>query len=855
MADALPDMAPAQPQAHPDAQATVTDFLDYTEFYPSDLARSLTLIKKLDAKYLEATAKVHQLTALYGTLPSLAPAERPDPEDLRKQISIALDEASRARESSSAEAVRLYENTERHNNRLITIRKKLQALPEPPSRDPTPVPVSPQTTRARKEAERTPRIMLHVPDTPRPRTTSTARVQKHRERKRRAMAAIVPGQVMPAGSGLSPAPSGSDFDMPASPTLSDFGDDLEGEAPGRVKIPKDKKLLKPKAQKAPRGPRPPGVMGTNVHSQVAGISTSNALAQLTPPPPDAKPGSKWAPWHKLTEYEMAVLRKSMKKNAIWQPSDTMIRRELSAKGRGWENYKKAREEADANGEPLLDEAPMDPNKEVLDPGETSFKPLGKEEQNLINRGMKLNEMKKLKREATLREQAARDAQEVEDATRRMAEAGAQIKSLFDGPPITPFAVDKKKDAVPRSARKRKRESVSEATQTSESRPSETPAPAPEEVPRSTGPKKLKLNPPASPPNDVEAAEEAPLEEPDDEEMLDAPDAPAAPDVPDPPDAANEGNTSQVPLAPEGPVSSNAPSAAASRAHSPAPSPIQTQPPAQPQPQPQLPAPPRQLSLPLTTTAAGTRSRRTSVAPNAKTSTPHPEEPRSTPAPSTDPATVPHDSIVRPRSHGAASAKAASAEPPVKRDMRELRELRRASNSSLPSPAEQQHKAVTSAPAAGAPLRASGRRGGRRPAPGVPTADEDGKSKVVVGRRKAAPGKKKAAGRGGNGSGSGGEEKADALASTAMQDEVAEDIDPDEARYCLCDDVSYGTMVACENEGCPREWFHLACVGITGMPRRRAKWYCPECRAVLKVDEFGNPLESDENSAGKGGKRR
>ena len=50
------------PPTDPDAQATVTDFLDYTEYLPSDLARSLTLIHKLDDVYFTATDTVHELT-------------------------------------------------------------------------------------------------------------------------------------------------------------------------------------------------------------------------------------------------------------------------------------------------------------------------------------------------------------------------------------------------------------------------------------------------------------------------------------------------------------------------------------------------------------------------------------------------------------------------------------------------------------------------------------------------------------------------------------------------------------------------------------------------------------------------
>lgn len=34
---------------------------------------------------------------------------------------------------------------------------------------------------------------------------------------------------------------------------------------------------------------------------------------------------------------------------------------------------------------------------------------------------------------------------------------------------------------------------------------------------------------------------------------------------------------------------------------------------------------------------------------------------------------------------------------------------------------------------------------------------------------------------------------------------AVDFDPSEPRYCYCNGVSYGEMVACENDECPREW--------------------------------------------------
>ncbi|KAG7252707.1 hypothetical protein CRUP_029097, partial [Coryphaenoides rupestris] len=53
------------------------------------------------------------------------------------------------------------------------------------------------------------------------------------------------------------------------------------------------------------------------------------------------------------------------------------------------------------------------------------------------------------------------------------------------------------------------------------------------------------------------------------------------------------------------------------------------------------------------------------------------------------------------------------------------------------------------------------------------------------------------------------------------------IDPDEPTYCLCDQVSYGEMIGCDNDECPIEWFHFSCVGLHHKPK--GKWYCPKCR--------------------------
>jgi hypothetical protein len=116
------------------------------------------------------------------------------------------------------------------------------------------------------------------------------------------------------------------------------------------------------------------------------------------------------------------------------------------------------------------------------------------------------------------------------------------------------------------------------------------------------------------------------------------------------------------------------------------------------------------------------------------------------------------------------------------------------------------------------------RRSKRPAPG-PVASPDGGAAVIEAKRKSAPRKKGAAAD---------KEADDGLPNKRIDEEgVEEEIDPNEPRYCYCGDVSYGEMVACDNENCEREWFHLGCVGLSEPPPRRTKWYCDDCKKLLK----------------------
>ena len=63
-----------------------------------------------------------------------------------------------------------------------------------------------------------------------------------------------------------------------------------------------------------------------------------------------------------------------------------------------------------------------------------------------------------------------------------------------------------------------------------------------------------------------------------------------------------------------------------------------------------------------------------------------------------------------------------------------------------------------------------------------------------------------------------------------------EIDPDEPTYCLCDQVSYGEMIGCDNDDCLIEWFHLSCVALTKPPPRSQKWYCPKCIPEMEAKQ-------------------
>ncbi|XP_077450052.1 inhibitor of growth protein 3 [Stigmatopora argus] len=75
------------------------------------------------------------------------------------------------------------------------------------------------------------------------------------------------------------------------------------------------------------------------------------------------------------------------------------------------------------------------------------------------------------------------------------------------------------------------------------------------------------------------------------------------------------------------------------------------------------------------------------------------------------------------------------------------------------------------------------------------------------------------------------QQASALPEAEAGGQVDWTYDPNEPRYCICNQVSYGEMVGCDNTDCPIEWFHYGCVGLSEAPK--GKWYCPQCTAAMK----------------------
>ncbi|KAI0340714.1 hypothetical protein BDW22DRAFT_1360162 [Trametopsis cervina] len=77
------------------------------------------------------------------------------------------------------------------------------------------------------------------------------------------------------------------------------------------------------------------------------------------------------------------------------------------------------------------------------------------------------------------------------------------------------------------------------------------------------------------------------------------------------------------------------------------------------------------------------------------------------------------------------------------------------------------------------------------------------------------------------------------------------IDPNEPRYCYCNGVSAGIMIACEGPQCKYQWFHIECLQLKVVPE--GDYLCPDCihEGVVVSTEGGQ----NEKPLAKGSGRR
>lgn len=806
------DLEPLAMRADPDASATVTDFLDFTEHLPSDITRSLTLISQLDSSYIDSSAAVNELTTTWGRLPTLPPNERVDPVKLRAEISDRLSHALSSRTYAHAEACRMLEIVNRHYNRIQTILSKLHTMHDN-------FPTVEEQEQKSPVQSKSPQMMRG------PKITLRLDSNGDKMRPRRI---IVPGEVL--------GPHEVDYNIYSDSSEGSSEDEISVSPPRRpvaegprIKLVKPPKT--PKQQQRPPKPSRSARSGGRENGPPP-ISTSTALAKLKPPPENAVPGSADAPWLQLTQYELAKLRKRMKKNSQWIPSDTMIARELRNLGRGVEAFKEAQKKAEEEGrpfEPTLPAPVVDSESGIPHPpeGAISAEALTADEVQLSNRGMKLNEAKKLKREALAR----MAVEEAEESTRKMAEAARLFMNHEASPSVAGSSQDKSQEggqgqgkaSSKSKAKKRKRDSLSETPVPEKPHGAENTPPSQAPAPQPTQPdrpqiKRTKTETPVPPPQITPRPPSAP---PQHTAIAPAPAAPVETPVPVP-QLGRANLTSKTPVPVPVPITIPSDSsivavrtAASSGQTSPAPSStVTTIVPTKPPAETPVPPPIKTSTTPILPPARDLPKRETRQTMQPATANlKQPDSSRgNTPTPVPVPEQLPAQpmSVRRPTSRG----KAASQEPP------------------LVFAADRPRRASTARNTPAPEIRQPSKRA-KRPAPGVVTTNSGGTS--AVGKRKAAPRKKT---RGNTKKEKGTNQQPDPEVEVEVDDD-GNVIDSDEPRYCLCNRVSFGTMIQCDNiDNCEREWFHLECVGLSEIPARTTKWYCPQCRILLNIGERG-----------------
>lgn len=739
-------------RADPDAQATVTDFLEFTEHLPADMIRSLTLIGKLDRDHADHSTALHELTRLWGQLPAMAADDNKrgmtTPAQLRGEIADAVARTYDARLLSHAEAVRMADNVSRHVNRLKLIHAKLRTMLDNYPAATEDGPKSPLATVKSPLASRTGNKRQQQP------------AGGDKGRRPRGPRITVPGEV------LAPYEVGYDTYSAGESDSSEEEDEEEEQVVTHRRTPavaaarpgsqKFRGGRKPAAERTPRAPRPKVPKSSAFQAPVPGATadfqpTLPPSTPLRPPPEDAEVGSEHKPWLQLTQYELARLRKRMKKNSSWVPSDTMINRELKTLGRGYDGWSSAKKQAEDEGlpfeptlpRPIVDDAT---GSEHLPMGAVSLdSAIAAEDKTFTNRGHELNKAKKIKKDR-LSDQAAKEA---EESTKRFMLMARNFQVSFQPPQPSTSSQPQAKNTK-RQQKKRKRDSASEAEAEKpdpaalKRSKTETPVPIPQHI---SLPRQTPIQPPQSTPGGTQG-------------LL---------------------STTPVPIPVPGHEQSIMVGAKSSAGASPAPSTdggttttvVPTKAPAD-----DLSISPKTSNTPILPPARETRAREAKT--KEKSAAPPPPIKTTGSRGNTPGVTTPgaESSSRRPSSRG----QGAGHEQP-----------------GLAAERPRRASTARNTPAPELSLRQPSKRT-KRPAPGIISRTNSGGNNSAITKRKAAPKKSKR--------GAGGPQKKERGQTAEAEAEVEVDeegnvIDPNEARYCFCNRVSFGTMVMCENDSVRR----------------------------------------------------
>ncbi|CUS11139.1 unnamed protein product [Tuber aestivum] len=703
-------VASSESLVDPDAVNITREFIDFTEFLPADMYRSLQLVRQLKKKADDHSKNVDLLCKEFASLPEQSRVLPPNLDvslrdyacppmseretDLRIRISNAIKGAQFAHREARAEAERASQNVQtninRHHARIVAIYGGLCKVIIPPD-EPEQRPAERQQTDFRKIKIRI-SSQKATPAGRHPRLRGSASIaqasrsrQKQRERSNR----------------------------------DDDGDDNEWEdipsTPYNYeKIKKKKKLLGGISRRGPKN---------NCESPfVGGAKARNEDGSLIP--------NSLLPWNRLTNEELAKLRKRMKKNSGWTPSVTMIIRELETLGRGPKHKEKYEDQwGGRRGDEFLkiygpeDGGIGDPEKIAPDDG------AGVRE----NKGMKLNRAKKRKREEERKEKEKElereklEAKIEEERLRLALELEVRMKK----------EIQEEKERAELAKREREK------------------AKAEEEAAIAAA---------AASAKEKREKEKAAMEE--------------------------KAKASAA-------LKEQERAAAAAAAAS----------------EPRVPQPITRSSSFSSPGSSSTSPASTSTGGDEDSEMPDAVSEERTASPPIPPPPPPKPRLGRPPKNPKPSIPSSSDSPPSSGEKRKRALSTVMTVLPTPSLAESRTKRGTSAaaPPTGTVSLAVGRKRSNvtGPKPNKPAKPGVGRKKGLVAGNSRR--------------------RVDVQDADGAEEWVDEE-DEDSKTYCLCDEVSHGFMVLCDNEQCSKKWFHIDCVGLTEQVAKdsSSKWFCPEC---------------------------